>query len=180
MSVRATADVRLDKRLLGTAHAGEPVAWAITALNHGPHRADGLMVIDPLPDALKPRRPRSSRRRALRDLRRRVARCTLHALALGERAEMRISGRLGAHTQAAPSSTTAPSSSSTSTDPAPRAAAHSDQVVVGPAADVEITGDATPMVPVPGSRLTYHVRVEDNGPAAPPAACTSRSTCPPG
>jgi hypothetical protein len=49
-------------------------------------------------------------------------------------------------------------------DPAPRAAAHSDQVIVGPAADVEITGDATPLVPVPGGTLTYHVRVEDGGP----------------
>ena len=163
VSVRATADVRLGKRLLGTAHAGRPVAWAITAMNHGPHRADGLVVVDPLPHAVED--PVASvavggGHCAVAD---RVARCTLHALAPGERAEVRVSGRLG------------PDAGGTfldngaelfehEQDPAPRAAAHSDQVVVGPAADVEITADATPMVPVPGDVLTYHVRVEDNGP----------------
>ena len=163
VSVRATADVRLGKRLLGTAHAGSPVAWAITAVNHGPHRADGLVVVDPLPHAVED--PAATvvvggGHCAVAD---RVARCTLHALAPGERAEVRISGRLGPHAGGTFLDNGAELFEHEQ-DPAPRAAAHSDQVIVGPAADVEITADATPMVPVPGGQLTYHVRVEDGGP----------------
>ncbi len=165
VSVRATADVTLDKRLLGAAHAGEPVAWAITALNHGPHRADGLMVIDPLPDALQAPAAEVVAGDGHCAIFAGVARCTLHALALGERAEIRISGRLGAHTGGTFLDNGAELFEH-ETDPAPRAAAHSDQVVVEPAADVAVTGDATPMVPQPGSRMTYHARVVDNGPAA--------------
>ena len=164
VSVRATADVRLAKRLLGTAHAGHSVSWAVTAVNHGPHHADGLVVIDPLPRALE--RPAADvitggGHCAVVD---RVARCTLHALAPGEHAEIRISGRLGPHTGGIFLDNGAELFEHEQ-DPAPRAAAHSDQVIVEPAADVEITAVATPMVPSPGGQMTYHARVVDNGPA---------------
>jgi uncharacterized repeat protein (TIGR01451 family) len=163
VSVRATADVKLDKRLLGTAHAGRPVAWVITAINHGPHRADGLVVVDPLPHAVEDPVVTVAVGGGHCAVADRVARCTLHALAPGERAEVRVSGRLGPHAGGTFLDNGAELFEHEQ-DPAPRAAAHSDQVVVEPAADVEITADATPMVPVPGDLLTYHVSVEDRGP----------------
>jgi len=164
VSVRATADVTLSKRLIGAAHAAQPVAWAITAVNHGPHRADGLVVVDPLPHELEDPAAdvvAGDGHCAVVD---RVARCTLHSLAPGERAEIRISGRLGAHTGGTFLDNGAELFEHEQ-DPAPRAAAHSDQVVVEPAADVAIVADATPMVPVPGGRMTYHAQLVDNGPA---------------
>ena len=185
--MRATADVRLGKRLLGTAHAGRPVAWAITAVNHGPHRADGLVVVDPLPRAVEDPVATVTVGGGHCAVADRVARCTLHALAPGERAEVRVSGRLGPHAGGTFLDNGAELFEHEQ-DPAPRAAAHSDQVVVGPAADVEITADATPMVPVPGDLMTYHVRVEDNGPGTArgvrfaerlPSAVTPRSRCRP-
>ncbi len=165
--VRATANVVLGKRLLGAAHAGQPVTWAITAVNHGPHRADGLVVVDPLPKAVE--EPKAS---VVGDaghctISGREARCTLHTLAVGERTEIRLSGRLGVHT-AGTFLENAAELFEREDDPAPRAAAHSDQVIVEPAADVETAVDATPATPRAGDQLTYHARVENLGPQADP------------
>ena len=161
--VRATADVRLAKRLLGTAHAGRTVAWAITAVNHGPHRADGLVVVDALPRAVEAPAAEVTLGAGHCSVADRVARCRLHALAPGERAEIRVHGRLAAGTGGTFLDNGA-ELFEREDDPAPRAAAHGDQAVVEPAADVEISASATPTVPIPGGLLTYHVRVADRGP----------------
>lgn len=148
--MRATADVRLGKRLLGTAHAGRAVAWAITAVNRGPHRADGLVVVDPLPDAVEDPAAEVTVGAGHCSVADRVARCTLHALAAGERAEVRISGRLGAGAGGSFLDNGAELFEHEH-DPAPRAAAQSDQVVVEPAADVEISAGVSPWCRFPAA-----------------------------
>lgn len=167
VGVRATAHVTLAKRLLGTARAGEPVAWTITAVNHGPHRADGLVIVDPLPRALEHAVAEVAGGAGHCAVVDRVARCTLHALAPGGRAEVRIHGRLGANAGGTFLSNAAELLEHEA-DPAPRAAMDSDRVIVEPAADVEISADSTPNVPVPGGQLTYHIRIADLGPQADP------------
>ena len=167
VSVRATADVVLGKRLIGAARAGEPVAWAITAVNHGPHRADGLVVVDPLPAALEEPAADIVAGAGQCTIAAHEVRCTLHALPVGERAEIRISGRLREHTGGTFLDNAAELFEHEA-DPAPRAAAHSDQVVVEPAADVETAVDATPGTPLAGDELTYHAEVENLGPATDP------------
>jgi uncharacterized repeat protein (TIGR01451 family) len=165
LTVRQTAHVTLSKRLVGTPRAGERVAWHVTAVNHGPHAADGLVIVDPLPGALHGPSATAVGGSGQCAVVARVARCTLHALGVGQRAEIRVAGRLSAHAGGTFLDNGAELFEHEA-DPSPRGAISSEQVVVHPAADVEIAADATPRVPVPGQTLTYHLRVEDLGPEA--------------
>lgn len=160
-TVRRTADLRLEKRLGGTATAGRDVTWTLALTNAGSGSATNVVVTDRLPDSVTARSvdPSSACTVTGRDVR-----CAFDRIGPGVTRTITIVAALGADARG----TLANSASATATEPDPSpgdATSSTTDTIVG-SANLSVDIAERPEVLVLGGDVTYTFTTRNGGPSS--------------
>ena len=153
-----SADLAVSKVADGAFVAGEDGSFTITVVNHGPSVATSVSLADVAPAGFTPTVATASRGTC--DL---AVVCDLGSLAVGERAEVRITGAIGADVLG-PITNDATASSATP-DPVTVDNTATAVAVVATQADLAITKRADTDPITPGAPAQWTIVVTNNGPS---------------
>lgn len=160
--VNPAADLALAKTLDTTPLvAGDPVAFTITATNNGPQTGTGVTVTDSLPAGLSDATV-SGADCATAGL---ILTCGLPDLAVGATATITVTGTLSPSLDPGSALTNTASITGARTDPTPGNNIAAASGTITTSADVSISKDFAPEVPVAGESLSYTVIARNDGPS---------------
>ncbi|WP_460796655.1 DUF7507 domain-containing protein [Microbacterium sp. GXF0217] len=157
------ADLEITKTLdTAPLVAGEPVSYTLVVENNGPQAVDDFEVYDPIPVAVTGVQAQSTNGSCL------VAEsvnCAGGALAVGETAEITITGTLASDAAAGSAVVNTAEVSSAVTDPDMSNNISTASDTVTSAADVSIEKSFAPESPVAGDQAVYTITAANSGPS---------------
>jgi uncharacterized repeat protein (TIGR01451 family) len=141
--------------------AGEILTYTLTATNHGPSDASGIVVTDILPPGVtfqssSPGTPTCTHAGN-------SVTCNLGDLANDDNTQVSIQAKVNSSTQGA--LTNSASVTGNESDPNGGNNSAPEDTTVNTEADLAVTQNSSPSPVLPGDELTYHITVTNNGPS---------------
>ena len=163
VDVRPAAVVDVEKRLVGTAVAGRPVTYSLTARNNGPGAANAARIDDLVPKTVGGPSATVVAGGGSCSVSDRLVSCALNPIAPGGSAEVRVTGTLAADAAGKPLLNGALFTQGSSSPGPPQGAQIPPAgAVAGPAADLGVA-KAGPAQLARGGVTTYRLRATNHG-----------------
>ncbi len=161
--VRPTANVKVTKRLVGTAAAGRPVTYSLTAHNNGPGPATAARIDDDVPSVVQAPAATVVSGGGSCTTSGHLVSCALDPIAPGATAEVRVTGTLARDAAGKPLlNGLLYTQGSSSPGAPPGAQVPPAGAVAGPAADLGVANSG-PARLARGGVTTYRLRVTNHG-----------------